>query len=181
VRTIVLNGLRGLALASAVAPAAMASQLDIKPGQWQMTTVMHMEGLTIPPEVLARMPPQAQAQVQAMMQSMTQPHTAKSCITDAELQRGFNLNHKMGAKCHQTLANLSSSAMEVSAECQYDSGTSTMDAKFAAVDSSTLQGTVEVNRVSDKGPKHMTVQIDGKWLGAACDGTEESHGVGEAK
>ncbi len=160
-------------LACLAAPVAAASQLDIKPGQWSMTTVIHIEGLAIPPAALAHMSPATQAQVQAMMQSMTQPRLSKSCITEADLQRGFNLNHNPGAQCQQTVANLTSSSMTVSGQCHSGDGGVTMHATFAAVDPSTLHGTIEVDRVSDKGPKHVVVQIDGTWVAPACDGSEE--------
>ncbi len=170
---LVLTGLIGLAMA----PPALAGQLDIKPGQWLMTAVIHMDGLSIPPEALARLPPHAQAQAQAMMQSMTQPRTTKSCVTAADLQRGFDLNHNPRAQCHQILANLNASSMEVSGTCQSGDGAATMHARFEAVDASTLHGSIEVSRVSDKGPKHMVVQIDGKWLAPECDGSEEGPGT----
>ncbi len=163
--------------AGLLAHGAQATQLDVKPGQWEMTTVIHMDGgLNIPPEALARMPPAAQAQMKAMLNSMAQPQISKSCITEEELKRGFNLNHKMDAKCHQTTVNLSSSAMEIGETCAYGDGSATMHGKFEAVDRATLHGSVEVDRASTKGPKHMVVQFDGRWLGAACDGTEDSAG-----
>ncbi len=165
----------------ALTPALAAEHLDIKPGQWQMTTTMHMDGLSIPPEALARMPAQAQAQVQAMMQAMTQPHVTKSCMTPARVQRGFTLDHTVGGKCHQTMANVTATSMEVSGACAFKDGDSTMHGVFSAPDPGTLNGTVEVNRAAAKGPRHMTMQFEGKWVAAACDGTEEDNGAEDGK
>ena len=94
--------------------------------------------------------PAAQAQMKAMLNSMAQPQISKSCITEEELKRGFNLNHKMDAKCHQTTVNLSSSAMEIGETCAYGDGSATMHGKFEAVDRATKSSSARLRATASR-------------------------------
>jgi hypothetical protein len=158
-----------------VPATAGATQLDIKTGQWEMTESVHMQGFVFPPEELAKLPPEARAQIEGAMQSAQQPHTNKSCMTEEKLRRGFDLGDQTHGQCHQDVVNLSSTSMEVRGVCKARDGVSSLHAVFTAVNRDTIHGQIDADRAGGAGPQHFTVTIDGRWLGPTCDGSEANH------
>ena len=152
---------------------ARAQQLDVKTGQWEMTATMHLDGPIIPPEALAHLPPEVRARIAGALQTAQQPHTSRTCMTEEKLRRGFDLDQRSHGTCHQELLNVTSHAMELRGVCQTPDGSSNMHATMTAIDRSTIQGLIDVDRVGGHGPQHITVALTGKWQGPTCEGKED--------
>ncbi len=65
-------------------PKAQAESFNAKPGAWEMTFSGLSTGTMIPPDVLAKMPPEQRARIEQSMQARSgKPgsRSTKSCIT----------------------------------------------------------------------------------------------------
>ena len=149
--------------------AAHATELNARLGAWEMTTQLHMDGPVLSPEMLAQMPPQARAQVEAALGGAQKPHTNRTCMTEEKLKHGFNLNQGHENQCQQQVINSSATLMEISGTCQEQSGTVTMHARIALLSPEQMEGKFDMDRpAAAEGPRHMTGQITGHWLSTDC-------------
>ena len=167
---VALPGVVGLCVAGGA--LAQTSTLDLKPGLWEITSTGSMTGAPpVPPEVLANMPPEKRAQVQAAMQAAMaragEPQVARNCVTAEQLRRGLNFDERPNPSCHRTIVSNSSSLLVVHEEC---AGARPMvgDFRFTAVNRETMKG--DINVVMSTGPDTTTMQrnLQGKWLGSDC-------------
>ena len=139
-----------------------------------MTMTMHMDGAFAGPDVMAKMPPQARAAMQAAMDRMQQPTTHTSCLTPEKLAKGFDVTRHLGSNCQPALLQQTSSLIEVRATCESRGGGTTVEhGTITAVDGQTLAGNFDIQRTAAQGPKHMTLQFTGKFVGATCTGKED--------
>ena len=92
-----------------------------------MTMTMHMDGAFVSPDVLAKMPPEARAQMGAAMARMQQPTTTRDCLTAEKLARGFDVNRHHGSNCQQTLLQQTSSKIEMRATCSTGGDSTTVE------------------------------------------------------
>ena len=165
----------GLAL-SCCAAAALADpiSLHVRPGLWEMTSSGQASGAPpIPPELLARLPPERRAKFEAAMAaSMARtaaPRSHRQCVTEENLAHGFNPEKvPAGAgQCTQTVVSSTASVMEVHEEC---TGREKVSATFhfEAANPESMNGTIDM--VMSDGVHSMNVKrvIQGKWLGADC-------------
>jgi hypothetical protein len=164
----------GAAILLGVAGAGLAQTptLDLKPGLWQITSTGSMTGAPpIPPEVLANMPPEKRAQVQAAMQAAmaraSDPQVAKNCVTEEQLRRGLNFGERPNPSCQRKIVTNSSNLLVVHEEC---AGARPMvgDFRFTAIDRETMKG--DINVVMGTGADMTTMQrnLQGKWIGSDC-------------
>jgi hypothetical protein len=168
----------GLALGVAISTVAVGATLDVKTGHWEVTSSGEATGTPpIPPEVLAKMPPEQRAQIQArmaaMMERSNKPEVTRSCITEKSLQRGLDLNQRERPECKRTVVNSSSSQIDVRMEC---TGEQKMNGTFhvEAIDRQTIRGKFDM--VVSNGANTMTMQrtLQGKWLGNDCGSVKPS-------
>ncbi len=69
---------------------AQAESFNAKPGAWEMTYTGLSTGTLIPPDVLAKMPPEQRARIEQSMQASSDKpstHATKSCITKEDLDQ----------------------------------------------------------------------------------------------
>ena len=167
---VALPGVVGLCVAGGA--LAQTSTLDLKPGLWEITSTGSMTGAPpIPPEVLANMPPEKRAQVQAAMQAAMaragEPQVARNCVTAEQLRRGLNFDERPNPSCQRKIVTNSSSLLVVHEEC---AGARPMvgDFRFTAIDRETMKG--DINVVMGSGADTTTMQrnLQGKWLGSDC-------------
>ncbi|MEJ0046585.1 MAG: DUF3617 domain-containing protein [Rhodospirillales bacterium] len=156
------------ALPLLAAPPAIAGELAATTGLWEMTSTVHMQGQFLSPETLARIPPQARAQIEASMQSIQQPHSHQTCLTAEKLRRGFRFDEHRHGECQQQVVNETSTVMEMSAVCHEGGADANMHAKFTLAGPQHMVGTFDMDRNGAEGPQHITGQITGKWLAADC-------------
>lgn len=155
----------------AAASQAASVSLDLKYGLWAITTTGTSSGAPpVPAADLANLTPAQRAKVAAAMAAAmgaaNKPHTYKSCITAASLQRGFK-EPDLSNGCTQTILSSTPTDMQVKVAC---TGRHPMKGTFHFQASSpeAIAGTVDMT-VSEGG-RSMKVnrQISGKWLAADC-------------
>jgi len=73
-----------------MAPCALADSFNLKTGAWEMTPTSVITGTLIPPDVLAKLPPERRARLEQAMQARSgQPkiRTSRSRITQRDLDQ----------------------------------------------------------------------------------------------
>ncbi len=168
--------LAALMLAAPIlAATASATELNARLGAWEMTTQLHMDGPVLSPEMLAQLPPQARAQVEAALGGAQKPHTNRTCMTPEKLKRGFNLNQGHENQCDQQVVSSGATLMEIRGTCQEHDGTLTMHARIALITPEQMEGHFDMDRPNAaEGPKHMTGEITGHWVAADCGGADDN-------
>ena len=142
-----------VAVALLSATVALSAQaFDLKLGQWEYT----ISGMKMPPELLAKMPPAAKAQMELMMK---QPQTNRSCLTAEDL-KNINLGKTDDDDCMVTSKKITGSVADVTMKCK--NRTQTMH--FEALSRESVRGTMKMTGAD--GPSEVTVA--GKWVAAAC-------------
>ncbi len=156
-----------------VAAYAVPITLKLRPGLWEMTSEGQISGAPpIPAEVLARLPPDRRAKMEAALAASraraAKPHVSRQCITAESLQRGIDLDEKRGNDCQEKVVSSSSSEMDVQIECKGPRQASSGNVHFATGGPERLSGTINM-KVSD-GAQNMTMRrvIEGKWIAADC-------------
>jgi Protein of unknown function (DUF3617) len=64
--------------------------LDVNPGAWDMSITTLTSGSLIPPDLLAKMPPEQRAKFEQSMQARSgkpMTHTSKGCVTQEDLDQ----------------------------------------------------------------------------------------------
>src|ERR1700687_4981983 len=95
--------------------------LNVKEGLWEMTVTHSMTGMpampAIPPDTLAKMPPEQRARVEAMMKGGASTDVHKECITKEKLEKqlAFSDDRK---ECTRTVPNSTSSKLEMKIHCK---------------------------------------------------------------
>ncbi len=156
----------------AISPAARAQSFAAKPGAWETTTTM--TGNAVPPEALAKMPPDRRAMVEKMLADNGagngQTATRKSCVTQEDLDRmNFGRQPKQSG-CTNTVTSRTSTKVVMATSCSGPppmTGTMTFEAKTPE----SVVGSIDQQR-PDGSTFH--VGIVGKWLGASCEGVDPS-------
>ena len=169
VRVMVLGiGLSVAALLPAL--AADNTPLKVKPGLWEMTSDSERSGKPpIPPEALAKMSPEQRAKFEAaMQQSMGPQHRVmKHCVTQEDINRGFEKMDKMGEDCTQKVTTSTSSVREGSFQC---SGRHNASGTYRVEARSPESVVANWNMTMSNAGNTMTMKnnMQGKWLGADC-------------
>src|SRR5208282_5648055 len=95
--------------------------LDVKEGLWEMTVTHSMSGMpatpNIPPDVLAKMPPEQRARVEAAMKGGPSTDVRKECITKEKLEKHSAFSNNRG-DCTRTVVNSTGSKLEVKIHCE---------------------------------------------------------------
>ncbi len=156
--------------------ADQITPFDAKPGLWETTSTTEIAGLPvmpqIPPEALARMPPERRAQVEAMMKSRNGPQatTTKSCMTPESFRRALNLARNEQS-CTSKLVTSSSSKQEVHVECAQGKSKSSGDVTIERIDSEHAKGNMTMKSLTEGDrPINMDMKItfNSKWLSSDC-------------
>ncbi len=144
---------------------------DGKPGLWETSSTMQISGMAmpqIPPEQLAKMPPQQRAQLEAMMAQMGggKPIVSKSCMT----KDSFHFDTGMGARenCTQKVLSQTSSSMTIHVECSRDKGTSSGDLTVERIDAEHSKGSMVMKATESGRPINMNMSFTTKWLSSDC-------------
>ncbi|MGH6726583.1 MAG: DUF3617 domain-containing protein [Pseudolabrys sp.] len=173
--------LAGLALNCALALTAQAASatLNLRPGLWEMTTSGEASGAPpIPEELLARLPPERRAKLQAAMAaSMARagaPHASKQCITRQSLQRGIKIDDSGERNCHPTVISSTASVMDMRIECKSAKQAASGTIHFQTAGPEAVNGTVHMAIGNGDHRMAMKRVISGKWLGADCGGVKSA-------
>jgi hypothetical protein len=167
------------ALACAAAWGADIHPLDVKQGQWETTSSMQMSGMpaaTIPPDILAKMPPEQRAKVEAMMAARAGKPTARtSCMTKEKMHEAWNTGQEALKTCTTTVLTSTGSKQEMRVECNRNGMKTSGTIKVEALDSEHIKGTVQMmsDDPSKSGPgMNMSYTFTSKWVGEACTETK---------
>ncbi len=156
-----------------LAAYAVPVTMKLRPGLWEMTSKGQTSGsLPIPADVLARLPPDRRAKMEAAIAASqaraATPHVSRQCITAESLQRGLELDERRERGCQETIVSSSSSEMNIQVECKSPQHSTSGTMHFSAAGLETLAGTVNM-KISDGGHSLMINRvIEGKWIAADC-------------
>ena len=165
----------GICLSTCVLLPAMAADtpLNVKPGLWEVTSKGEHTGTpAIPPEMLAQMTPEQRARMEAAMQQsmarQSEPRVHKRCVTQDEINHGFeDVATASKGGCTRTVVSSSSTVNEGRVQC---TGTAVTSATYRieARSPESVTGTVETMMGSAGHTMTVKTQFQGKWLGADC-------------
>jgi hypothetical protein len=151
---------------------ALADKLDVKTGLWESTTITEIGGMampSMPPEVLAKMPPEQRAQMEAMMnRGSGNPVTSQSCVTEKDLERGLRPEPTKEQSCKVDSISSSGKTQETHVTCTTSRGKSTGVFKMTATSRESYEGTMDMNTAANGRPMTIKMRLKGKWLGANC-------------
>jgi len=159
-------------LASSLLWAADKLQpLDVKLGLWETTSTRTMSGVPpIPEDALAKMTPEQRARLEQMVKARTdapQTHTHKSCLTKEKLEKDLSFADERG-KCTHDILSSSSSVAEVKFHCADEKMISDGTAKFEAVSSENVKGTVHATVSGGANTMKMDLSLTSRYLGSSC-------------
>jgi hypothetical protein len=119
--------------------------LNVKEGLWEMTVTHSMTGMpvapNIPPDALAKMPPEQRARIEAMMKGGPTTDVRKECITKEKLEKSSAFSANRGS-CTRTLVNSTSSKLEVKFHCEEKQSSSDGTLLVEAMGSDNVKGTM---------------------------------------
>jgi len=149
--------------------------LNVKEGLWEVTMTHSMTGMpampAIPPDALAKMPPEQRARVEAAMKQsgMGGPKTdvRKDCITKDKLEKQTAFNDNRG-ECTRTVVNSTGSKLEIKLHCE-DKQTSTDGTLLLeALSSDNVKGSMHSVTNSNGRTMNMDFTFSSSYLGPAC-------------
>lgn len=154
-----------------MAPCALADSFNAKPGAWEMTHTTLTTGLLIPPDVLAKMPPEQRARLEQSMQARAgkpTTHVSKECVTQEDLDQNRMIKEEHhdedGVQCTTKVVSKSSSKLVIERTCPAPRASTTQLAMEAKTPESIVGSIIIARRESGK----VHVDIKGRWLGASC-------------
>jgi hypothetical protein len=151
---------------------------DAKPGLWETTSTMEMQGMPampampqIPPEQLAKMSPQQRAQVEAMMKAgagagAPRTTTSKSCLTKESLKQALTMSQNENCT-HKVIAS-SSSMQTIHMECTQGKVTSGGDLMIERIDAEHARGNMAMKSAGGDQAVNMKMTFTTKWISSDC-------------
>jgi hypothetical protein len=156
---------------AAVLSAADFRPLDVKTGQWETTVSGQTTGMPpIPDSVLNQLTPEQRAKMQAAIQanSGAKSTVSKHCMTQQDLQKGFNLQDEANKACSRVAVTSTSSKEEIRMDCTAGGAKTTGVVKLEAVDSEHVRGSMQMTSSNDGRSMNMNFTFASKWVGPAC-------------
>ena len=147
--------------------------LNVKEGLWEMTVTHSMTGMpampAIPPETLAKMPPEQRARIEAMMKGGESTDVRKHCITKEKLEKqsAFSDDRK---ECARTVLNSTGSKLEMKLHCERSGEQGAMDGTLLVevVGSDTVKGKMQSVTNTNGRTMNMNFTFSSRYLGPAC-------------
>ena len=146
-------------------------RLDVKPGQWETTVSGQTTGMPpIPEEVLKKLTPEQRAKMEAAMQARGGAKTtvSKGCLTQQDLDKGFNPNNEGAKNCSRFVVTSSGSRQEIRVECLVGGAKTTGLIKVDAADSEHVKGSMQMTAVSGDHTMNMNYTFSSHYLGPVC-------------
>jgi len=146
--------------------------LNVREGLWEVTVTRSMTGMpatpTIPPETLAKMPPEQRARVEAMMKGGASTDVRKECVTKEKLEKHTAFSNNRG-DCTRTVVSSTGRKMEMKFHCEEKQSSSDGTFVMEALGSDNVKGTMHmVSNTSGGHTMTMDFTIASKYLGQDC-------------
>jgi len=145
--------------------------LNVKEGLWEMTVTHSMSGMpatpNIPPDVLAKMPPEQRARVEAAMKGGPSTDVRKECITKEKLEKHSAFSNNRG-DCTRTVVNSTGSKLEVKIHCEEKQTSTDGTLVVETVGSDRVKGTMQAVTNANGHTMNMNFTFSSKYLGPAC-------------
>ncbi len=145
--------------------------LNVKEGLWEMTVTHSMSGMpatpNIPPDVLAKMPPEQRARVEAAMKGGPSTDVRKECITKEKLEKHSAFSNNRG-DCTRTVVNSTGSKLEVKIHCEEKQTSTDGTLVLETVGSDRVKGTMQAVTNANGHIMNMNFTFSSKYLGPAC-------------
>ncbi|MGA3026627.1 MAG: DUF3617 domain-containing protein [Bryobacteraceae bacterium] len=144
--------------------------LKVKLGLWEDTVTTQSSGMPgLSEDMLARIPPERRAQMEAAMKGAMAPHTFKSCVTSDMLKKAQAFEDRPNSSCKRTITSSSPGSMEFHMECDNGKSKTVGDGHFQAVDSETMKGEINGTTTTPDGRTITSkTTISGRWLSSDC-------------
>jgi len=145
--------------------------LNVKEGLWEITVTHSMTGMpnmpAIPPDVLAKLPPEQRARMEAMMKGGSGTIVQKECITKEKLEKhsAFNVNRP---ECTRTVVSSTGSKLEMKIHCEGKQGASDGTLVVEAIGSDTTKGTMHLVTSANGSNMNIDMAFSSKYLGPDC-------------
>jgi hypothetical protein len=146
------------------------SPLNVKEGLWEVTSTHTMSGSAmpnVPPETLAKMPPEQRAKIEAMMNGTPTTEVRKECVTKEKLAKNAAFSNNRG-ECTRTVVSSTGSKLEVKFHCADKQWSSDGTFKMEALGSDNVKGAMHMVANSNGHALNMDFNISSKYLGADC-------------
>ncbi len=144
--------------------------LNVKEGLWEITMTHSMTGMpatpNIPPDALAKMPPEQRARIEAMTKGT--PDVRKECITKEKLEKHSAFGNNRG-DCTRTVISSTGRKLEVKFHCEEKQSSSDGNFVVEAIGTDSVKGTTHL--VSNSSSGHtmtMDFTFSSKYLGPDC-------------
>ena len=161
--------LLGVLLVFAVGGLAAQSlePLHIKTGLWEVS-IATSGTIPIPPEVLAKMPPEQRAKLEERMKAqMGGENTYKECLTKEKLEKNA-MFEKDREGCTRTVGTATGSKVDVHFTCDKKGTKVDIALLIEALNPETVRGTTHISTNGGAAAFNMSSTFNGKWIGAAC-------------
>jgi len=160
--------------AGATLGLAQQTNLDVKPGLWEITSTGQSSGL--PPNIdLGRLTPEQRARVEAAIRARqakgAQTRTYKSCLTKERLKEDVfsDFGKESGMSCKRTVVSNTRHLADYKLECSSDDGKKTAGSMhIEALSNENVIGTVKMTLGDSANTMNVNVDLRAKWLGDAC-------------
>ena len=153
-----------------LAAGAQAQSLKVKTGAWESTITSTTTGLTMPPELLAKLTPEQRAKMeQAMGARSGQPHTSSHsyCVTQKDLDEDQYLERGANERCTRKVLSKTGTRVELEQSCGVGPASVSMHVVVQAISPQEVAMTAD-GKLSTGGTIHT--EMRGRWVGATCQG-----------
>lgn len=158
-----------IALAPLACRAADLTPLDVKTGLWETTINTQTSGVPgVSDDVLAKMPPEQRARIEAAIKGASGPHTTRSCVTPDTLKSAA-FGDSSNSACKRTLISSTPTSATYHVECGSGRMTNVGDGHVQATSSESIKGDVVMKTTMPGGRTSTTnVTFTAHWLGSDC-------------
>ena len=159
----------------AAASASAAEPLNIRPGNWMVTTTMTMGGAPLYVEGMPEAGRADYAKSWALQVNKPTSETDEECITEKEIRELdlFNDMKDDAKSCKQTVTRQTATQVAGTMECKDAKTTTRTDLDYAATSPTTFKGTFKSTMTSPNGTTTMALAMAGKWVAASCPADED--------
>lgn len=164
-----------VALMAALPLCGLADSFDVKTGAWENTVTTTTSGMTIPPDMLSKLPPERRAKIEEAMRARAgQPRsmTDKHCVTQKDLDEDRLFENDRDSQCTRRVLSKSGRRIEGEQTCGAAPHTMVMHVVVEATSSTSVIMTAD-GQMPGGGKSH--IEARGRWLGASCAGIKQGN------